>query len=527
MAFAAGLGLQPMNERHPELERFAASIVSRLGFRVDQHNQDPVDQVLRRCLERTGCASVDAYIARFQEAAFAQDELREIALELTVPETYFFRHPEQFRALVEAALPQRIKARQADRRLNVLSAGCATGEEAYSLAALMASVPELEGWDIGLWGVDINPLLLQRARLARYSQWSLRAASDRQRSSFFRAEGDAYVLRAEIGSAVRFESRNLLDDDPQFWLPDFFDVIFCRNVMIYFSASAVRALAERLTRSLAPGGFLFLGPSETLRGISQAFHLRHTQGAFYYQRRLPHEQVEEPALLPPAGQPLRPPPATPQPDSEPAWASDITRASARIAALADRSRRQSSDDHAQCKPSPQPVESERSTEHLEGVRDLLRHERFEDALRLIGSLPREVGTDPDALLLEALVLANRNELSGAEQKCQELLARDELRPGAHYLLAFCHERRGDYLSAAEHDQTAIYLDPAFAMPHLHLGLLAARLGDLPTARRELAEALPLLAREDASRILLFGGGFDRGALIRLCQTQLDRCGGER
>jgi chemotaxis protein methyltransferase CheR len=522
VAFAGAVGAKRVTPP-AELERFAASIVSRLGFRVDQHNREPVEQLLRRRLQHTGCSSVDAYIARFEEDRFASGELTEIALELTVPETYFFRHPEQFQALVETALPERIKARQAVRRLHVLSAGCATGEEAYSLAAQMSAMPGLAGWDIDITGVDVNPRHLQAARAARYSAWSLRAVSQEQRSALFRAQGKAYALRPEIIAAVRFQARNLLDDAPGFWLPDFFDVIFCRNVIIYFSPAAVHALVDRLTRSLAPGGFLFLGPSETLRGISQAFHLRHTQGAFYYQRRLPHERPEGPTALAAAALPPRPAAAS-QRQYDPAWAADIMRAGTRIAAIADRAQR-SPDDGARGKASAQQESPDRSTEQLGAVRELLRDERFEDAHRLIGSLPRGAGTDPDALLLEALILANRNDLTGAEQLCEQLLARDELRPGAHYLLAFCQERRGDYLSAAEQDQTAIYLDPAFAMPHLHLGLLAARLGDLSTARRELAEALPLLEREDASRVLLFGGGFDRGALIRLCQTQLERCQG--
>jgi chemotaxis protein methyltransferase CheR len=140
-------------------------------------------------------------------------------------------------------------------------------------------------------------------------------------------------------------------------------------------------------------------------------------------------------------------------------------------------------------------------------------------------LPGQTAANPDALMIQAVLLANRGELRRAEQVCAQLLAVDELRPGAHYLMAICQERRGDPSAAAEHDQAAIYLDGAFAMPHLHLGLLAKGLSDLTTARRELGQALVLLAREDASRILLFGGGFSREALTRFCQAQLERYGG--
>jgi chemotaxis protein methyltransferase CheR len=510
--------------RHPGLQQFAEVVVSRLGFHVHQHTVDQVDQALGRCLQRTKCASTDAYLARFQDAAFAERETREIARDLTVPETYFFRHPEQFRALVDVALPERMKARQSTRELNVLSAGCATGEEAYSVRAAIASGACVDGWDVQVCGIDINPHLLEKARARKYSAWSLRALSETQRGAHFHRVGSVYVLDERLMAGVRFETRNLLDDDPEFWRADIFDVIFCRNVMIYLCPAAVHALADRLTRSLAPGGFLFLGPSETLRGISDEFHLRHTHGAFYYQRRLAHERVDVTAPRPRVEErPALSPAPLPSDHGEATWVSAIGAASSRIAAIAARSQHQP--DGQAGKSAPQsPGASVPTRQDLEGVRDLVRQERFDDALKALGSEPRQAGADPDVLLLEAVARANSGDAAGAEQICGQLLGRDELRPGAHYILAFCQERRGDYLSAAEHDQIAIYLDPAFAMPHLHLGLLARQLGDLVTARRELKEALALLESEDASRILLFGGGFSREALMRSCHAQMDRCG---
>lgn len=495
--------------------------MSRLGFRVHPHNEGQVEQVLRRCLERTGCADVEAYVGCFADTGFARRELEEIAMEMSVPETYFFRHAEHFRALVEIALPERIRIRRETRALNVLSAGCATGEEPYSLAAALMDVPEVGGWDVAIRGVDVNPRLVETARLARYSPWALRACSEAQRQRYFDGDGGAYLLAASLTSRVRFEQRNLLDEDPQFWRRDWFDIIFCRNVLIYLSTAAIRSLVERISRSLAPGGFLFLGPSETLRGISHEFHLRHTHGTFYYQRRLPHEAVATHAWAPPSRQEpataVQSVPAAPQAGT---WAAAIAGASSRIAELADRSRNEPAE------PAPASAGTARTNAaDLDHVRELLREERFEEALQAIGPLPRDEGADPDALLLQAVALADKGDLTAAADICRELLDWDELRPGVHYLLAVCAERRGDALAAAEHDQTAIYLDGAFAMPHLHLGLLARRLGDLATARRELGEALALLAREETARLLLFGGGFSRGALIRFCKAQLDRCGG--
>ncbi len=137
----------------------------------------------------------------------------------------------------------------------------------------------------------------------------------------------------------------------------------------------------------------------------------------------------------------------------------------------------------------------------------------------------ESDADPDAQLLVAALLTNANELLEAEKVCNHVLALDEMNAGAHYLMALCREHARDRDGAIQHDQVATYLDSEFAMPRLHLGLIAKRSADMETARRELSRALLLLGREDASRILLFGGGFTREALMEFCRAQLRSCGG--
>jgi chemotaxis protein methyltransferase CheR len=134
-------------------------------------------------------------------------------------------------------------------------------------------------------------------------------------------------------------------------------------------------------------------------------------------------------------------------------------------------------------------------------------------------------TDSAALLLRAALLAHQGALAEAQQACHELLRLDDLNAGAHYLLALCFERHGEVRQAIEHDRTAVYLDAGFAMPHLHLGLMARRRRDAEEARHELGKALLLLEREDESRLLLFGGGFSRSALLALCRSELSNLKG--
>jgi chemotaxis protein methyltransferase CheR len=201
------------------------------------------------------------------------------------------------------------------------------------------------------------------------------------------------------------------------------------------------------------------------------------------------------------------------------WFSAIRRASERIASLTEVNNGTGVRMPAG-ESKPRPMAWDRAV-----AIELLRREKFSEAMDLLRALPSESNTDPDAQLLIAVLLTNGGDLPEAERVCRHVLNLDELNAGAHYLMALCREHAGDRAGAVQHDQTATYLDSAFAMPHLHLGLVAKRSADVEAARRELGRALPLLDREDASRILLFGGGFTREALVEFCRAELRACGG--
>ncbi len=141
------------------------------------------------------------------------------------------------------------------------------------------------GWDISIRAVDINPAALEKAARARYSSWALRETPAETQSRWFQASGRDLLLDPAIRCGVHFDERNLAVDDSELWRPGGFDIVFCRNVVMYFAPDQARALLARIARALQPGGYLFLGHAETLRGLSDDFHLRHTHGTFYYQRK--------------------------------------------------------------------------------------------------------------------------------------------------------------------------------------------------------------------------------------------------
>jgi len=452
-------------------DRFREVLTRRIGLALTDVPDETLTEILRRRTAATR-TDADAYLAGLARERAAGTEVGALARELTINETYFFRNPEQFDALGQVVLPERLAARARERRLRLLSAACSSGEEAYTMATVLRDRVPREGWDVEVLGVDLDPGMVERARRARYGEWSLRATPPAERRRWFHGTGDRIVPDDSLRALVRFTVGNLADDDARLWEPGTYDVIFCRNALMYFTGAQIRAATARLVEALAPGGFLFLGHAEVAHGRVAELTLRHSHDTFYYQRGPAVREQRPPAPPPPPPPPVAPPPAR-APD---AW---------------------------------------------ERVLALLRAERFDAALELVRTVPQE--TD-EVLTTHAALLIQHGRLEHAEALCRRLLERDGLHAGAHYLLALCREGDGDPRGAAEHDRRAAYLDPGFALPRLRLGLLARRDGDRDTARRELEDALRLLACEDERRLLLFGGGFSRPALITLCRAELRACG---
>jgi chemotaxis protein methyltransferase CheR len=481
-----------------EVERFRSFIAQRFGLFFEDQRRDFLAEVLRQRMERTACDRFASYELRFLSAPSDTKEEQALAEQLTICETYFFRYADQFRALVDTVIPDLVRASSHRRVLRILCAGCASGEEAYSLAILIRDrFPELASWEITIQGIDINASMLRKATRALYGRWSLRETTSDIIARYFHAGGRDWLLDHAVSSMVTFEERNLVDEDAVFWRRDAFDIVFCRNVTMYFTPQAVRSLIARIATSLTAGGFLFLGHAETLRGISTEFQLRHISDTFCYQRVVGDKAPSAAAV---------------EPDES--WFDIIQRSSKRIKTVTERN---------STAVAPVIGASPLLPWDRAPAFELLQSERFAEALEYLRTFPPEARADSDAQLLLAVLLMNTGDMPEAEQVCQRLLELNDLNANAHYFMALCREHAGDANVALEHDQTAVHLDSEFAMPHLHMGLAAKRAAALETAEREFERAWILLAREDTLRILLFGGGFSREALVEFCRIELRIC----
>lgn len=210
-------------------------------------------------------------------------ELEEIVELLTTNETYFFREEYQLKAFSEEILPEIIKERTGSKRLRIWSAGCSTGEEAYTIAILLCESSELNDWNVEIFANDISRKVIQRARKGVYGKSSFRSIGDAFHSKYFRSQGGNYIVSDELRSLVSFGQLNLLDDE-MLQLIGRVDVIFCRNVLIYFDKSARLRVLRTFYDKLNGHGYLLLGHSESLMNVSTDFELVHLKNDLVYRK---------------------------------------------------------------------------------------------------------------------------------------------------------------------------------------------------------------------------------------------------
>ena len=261
-----------------------------------------------------GLPDTAAYAQSVLDNSLTESGYDHLIAHLTIGETYFFRESPSFTALEEVVLPKLIaeKCARGDRSLKIWSAACCTGEEAYSIAiSLHRLLPNLPQWDITLTGTDINSQFLNKARLGIYSPWSFRNAPPWLCRDFFAAHDDGtWELTQRIRTMVQFEQFNLLEERAWQSSQRFtgVDLVFCRNVLMYFDQNTQGEVLARIERALHPGGWLAVGLSEVTDLITRKFSSFHTPGAVLFRKRSmeldrgrtdPGEMASEPANLTP------------------------------------------------------------------------------------------------------------------------------------------------------------------------------------------------------------------------------------
>lgn len=275
-----------MSLNEPSVVRLCELVEQLCGVALDQSKLYMIRGRLRPLLEEFGFTDYDALA---QDAAKSSRlDLRDRLVDaLTTNETLFFRDRSPFEALKAQVIPALRNAAGSNRpRLRIWSAACSTGQEPYSLAmTLHESIPDIAQWDISIIATDVSPAVIERARAGRYAAHEMdRGVPPHQRTRFFNTCGADWEVRPEIRRMIQFSVHNLHKLPPA---SSPFDVIFCRNVAIYFKKDARAALFERLAGKLTEQGYLFVGCSESLHDLGPRFRPQRIGAATCYRPNLP------------------------------------------------------------------------------------------------------------------------------------------------------------------------------------------------------------------------------------------------
>jgi chemotaxis protein methyltransferase CheR len=261
---------------------FVCSLVrQRSAIELDAAKAYLIEARLNPVARRNGCASTGDLIQQLQTKGCPQVQ-QQVVEAMTTNETSFFRDSHPFEALRTTIMPELVRTRTEQRTLNIWSAACSTGQEAYSIAMLLHEhFPQVVGWKTQILGTDLSDDVLEKARAARFSQIEMnRGLPAALLAKYFRREGMQWELVPQVRGLASFRKLNLIE--PWASLPTM-DVVFLRNVLIYFAPDVKRKILEKVRKVMAPHGILFLGAAETTMGLDDGFQRVQVENSVFYR----------------------------------------------------------------------------------------------------------------------------------------------------------------------------------------------------------------------------------------------------
>jgi len=445
-----------------ELKRLVIETTG-LSYYADK-DEDLCGRIQRRLAALGGC-TWSAYLQLLQNQETARVEWDHLVEELTVGETSFFRHPELFQGLRERALPDILSRNRASRRLRIWSAGCSTGAEAYSVSILLAREypEEFRDWSVSILGTDINRKFLNQAREGSFAAWDFRGSEAEQIQDCFIPRGNRFVIRPEFQRHVRFAYHNLIRDP----IPreeqglGAFDLILCRNVLIYFDAETNKRVVRQLYEGTTAGGWLLVGHAEPNIELFRDFTAVNVPGAVLYQK------LDQPV-------------------------SDVGPG---INGLVERR-------FANRRGLPVTMSTQISRTAVDRRRTLGTEcppgtERAAAGQRLQRRNAPEISDHVEKSVREAPAPSLRTAL----HQCEAQTACQPMEASSHLRLAMLRDQTGDHARAESSIRRAIYLEPTSAFAQYLLGVFEQRRGRKKIALRAYARVLSILnGRPDSEPI---------------------------
>lgn len=472
-----------------DYERFRAFALEKMGLDYPEERRSLLARGLTEVMALTGCVDLDQLYALLIGSSSTSKIWEQLISVLTIGETYFFRNANHFDVLSQHILPELVHEREHfNRRIRIWCAGCATGEEPYSIAiTLRELIPQIESWNILILATDLNRQALAKAQAGLYSSWSFRGVAKRIQEAYFKMTSDKqYAIADEIKRMVTFEYLNLVVDP----FPSLanntnaMDIIFCRNVTIYFTAAVTQKVICEFFQCLVNGGWLIPGPSEPNMIFYNDYAPRNFPGAFVYQK------IESPSEK---SVPVFKPSVAPNISKEPLIAKPAV------------------------KPVPQPT-----LDPYRAALELMRQGQVDAALvKLYQKLDINPEFAPTYYAL-AKIYANKGNLEEAQHWCEQAIQKDKLHPEPYYTLSMVYQQHGLLDMALEMLKKTIYLDRNFVLAHYNLGQIYQRQGESAAARKYLQNVRQLLQGKDKNDLVAEGDGMVVGRLLELVESELEQ-----
>jgi chemotaxis protein methyltransferase CheR len=504
-----------------QFERFRDYIHKHSGIYLEANKTDSLRISLITRATRLGFDTLEQY---FDVLISDETEFKELMNLITINETSFFRFPAQFEALRQDIIPELIEAKpETQKSFRVWSAGCSTGEEPYSVAmTLLDSGIEGLGYTTEVLGTDVSTNALDVARTGVYPSRALLSVPHTISSRFFEPTPKGHRVADKVRNIIDFQFHNLIKEPYPLGLMGNWDAIFCRNVTIYFRLESTRRVVNNFYESLNPGGYLFVGHSETLTSISDRFEPVEVGGVFLYRKsrsRRPSFSVVAAEHLSDRKQRRRSQPAEePATPSRPEGPSRVLPMSG-IPEVAPLTGTAAPKEYA----TSEPAAHVDLAELLGRAREASADGKPEEAIALTAQVLERDSQSAEAYLLSAFAHADVGDLDAALREANEALSIDPLIAAARYTLGIIYLRMDDPMRATTEFKKTIYIDADFPLAHLNLANLYRAKGAIDDACREYENALKALYRSPEGDWTAFLGGFRPDLLAKTCERSLIEC----
>ncbi|GBE58391.1 chemotaxis protein methyltransferase Cher2 [bacterium BMS3Abin01] len=468
-----------------DFERFRQLINQASGIFFDRGKWDILRLGLSERALAVGADTLSEYYEYITTDDYREEELRHLLEHLSVQETQFFRNLPQFDALRKFVIPE-ITRRKAGsyRNIRFWSAGCSTGQEPYSLAmSLLDVLPDARSWDIRVMGTDLNEQALDTARQGWYPERKLTGMDRKHIEQYMVPVDGGYRLTEEVRNMVEFHSLNLVTDPLPIERIGTCDVVFCRNVIIYFTHETAKFVVEHFFDILNPGGYLFLGHSETLWKMSNKYSLVEVGDAFIYRKSLPRGINGR------------------------RFISDRRMRSGPLPPGVRDDRRQSAGRRSE-RTQPLP-ESREAGEVREGA--------------VVERKPE--GEQEFSTVEEAKTLLELGDYDKAVTALEKALEANSTRAELHFLMGLAYEKRDELAAASESFRKTIYCDDRFSIAYFHIASILEHTGQLKAATREYRHAVRYLRQDDPRRWEKELDDYGVESLLDLCEWKIENLGG--